>query len=169
MIAELSAALTALKETTGLVKVINDAKNDAEIKAATFELNCKLIDLQSECFALGDVIRSRDEEVIHLKAKIAEYENFQTQVEGYVLNQLGSGAFVYSKQELVQGTEVTMHLCPLCYSKKIKSILHPFPVSKSSVYFQSRCLHCENKFLMDRNPAFTAPPTMAEIGRLLND
>lgn len=169
MIAELSAALSALKETTGLVKVINDAKNDAEIKAATFELNNKLLILQSECFALGDSIRSREEEVSLLKAKIAEFENFQTQVEGYVLDQLQSGAFVYSKKEVVNGAEVTVCLCPLCYSKKAKSILHPFPVSKSSPYYQSRCLNCENKFMMDRNPGFSAPPTMAEIGRMLND
>ncbi|MBS8535755.1 hypothetical protein KER10_25150 [Escherichia coli] len=38
MIAELSAAMAAIKETAGLAKVINDAKTDAEVKAATIEL-----------------------------------------------------------------------------------------------------------------------------------
>jgi len=56
VIAELSAAMAALKETAGLVKVISSAKTDAEIKAATFELQSKLITLQSDCFTLGDVV-----------------------------------------------------------------------------------------------------------------
>lgn len=82
MIAELSAAMTAIKETAGLVKVINDAKTDAEVKAATIDLQNKLITLQAECFSLGDAIRLRDEEVMHLKAKIAEFEDFKRQTEG---------------------------------------------------------------------------------------
>ncbi len=99
MIAELSVAMAAIKETAGLAKVINDAKTDAEVKAATIELQNKLITLQAECFSLGDAIRLRDEEVMHLKAKIAEFEDFCAKVEGYVLEQLDSGAFVYSKND----------------------------------------------------------------------
>ncbi|HHY3116750.1 TPA: hypothetical protein ACV5OD_001159 [Citrobacter freundii] len=168
MIAELSAAMAAIKETAGLAKVINDAKTDAEVKAATIELQNKLIMLQAECFSLGDAIRLRDEEVMHLKAKIAEFEDFCSKVEGYVLDQLESGAFVYSKNEIVSGKEITVHLCPLCYSKNIKSILHPFPVSKNTHFCKSRCLHCENKFLMDKNPDYVQPKSLNEIGRELN-
>lgn len=92
--------MAAIKETAGLVKVINDAKTDAEVKAATIDLQGKLITLQAECFSLGDAIRLRDEEVMHLKAKIAEFEDFQTQIEGYELNKLASGSLVYSKKRL---------------------------------------------------------------------
>lgn len=99
MIAELSAAMTAIKETAGLAKVINDAKTDAEVKAATIELQNKLITLQAECFSLGDAIRSRDEKVMLLKAKIAEFEDFKSQTEGYVLNKFDSGSLVYSKKQ----------------------------------------------------------------------
>lgn len=123
MIAELSAAMTAIKETAGLVKVINDAKTDAEVKAATIDLQNKLITLQAECFSLGDAIRLRDEEVMHLKAKIAEFEDFQTQTEGYELNKLASGSLVYSKKQVVAGSEIIVHLCPNCFSKKVISIL----------------------------------------------
>ena len=168
MIAELSAAMAALRETASLAKVINDAKTDAEVKAATIELQNKLITLQAECFSLGDAIRLRDEEVVHLKAKIAEFEDFCSKVEGYFLEQLESGAFVYSRNEIVSGKEITVHLCPLCYSKNIKSILHPFPVGKSSIFHKSRCLNCENKFLMDKNPSYESPKSLGEIGRELN-
>ena len=168
MIAELSAAMAAIKETAGLAKVINDAKTDADVKAATIELQNKLITLQAECFSLGDAIRLRDEEVMHLKAKIAEFEDFCAKVEGYVLDQLDSGAFVYSKNEIVSGKEITVHQCPLCYSKNIKSILHPLPVGKTSHFLTSRCLHCENKFLMEKNPMYERPRSLRELGRDLN-
>lgn len=169
MIAELSAAMTAIKETAGLAKVINEAKSDAELKAATSEIQGRLITLQLECFSLGDVIRLRDEEIMHLKAKITEFENFRTQVEGYVLEQLDSGTFVYSKKEFVSGREISVNLCAHCYSKHIKAILHLLPVGQSSVFHKSRCLQCNNEFLMNRNSGYVAPPTMTEIGRLLND
>ncbi|HHH7213773.1 TPA: hypothetical protein ACP69G_003519 [Escherichia coli] len=164
MIAELSAAMAAIKETAGLAKVINDAKTDAEVKAATIELQNKLITLQAECFSPGDAIRLRNEEIMLLKAKIAEFENFQIQTEGYVLNQLESGAFVYSKEETVNGGTVTMHLCPKCFGQKTVSILQPFPVSEDAPFHESKCLHCENKFLMNKNPDYI-PLSFDEIAR----
>lgn len=39
---------------------------------------------------MGELLRSQDEEIMHLKAKITEFENFQAQTEGYALNQLES-------------------------------------------------------------------------------
>ncbi|MGK1995131.1 hypothetical protein ACR92Y_28315 [Klebsiella pneumoniae] len=152
MIAELSAAMTAIKETAGLVKVINDAKTDAEVKAATIDLQNKLITLQAECFSLGNAIRLRDEEVMHLKAKIAEYEDFKRQTEGYLLNKLDSGSLVYSKNQIVGDTEITVHLCPHCFAANKVSILQPQQVSMYASFNQSRCPSCKNVFDTDSAP-----------------
>ena len=152
VIAELSAAMTAIKETAGLVKVINDAKTDAEVKAATIDLQNKLITLQAECFSLGDAIRLRDEEVMHLKAKIAEFEDFKRQTEGYLLNKLDSGSLVYSKNQIVGDTEITVHLCPHCFAANKVSILQPQQVSMYASFNQSRCPSCKNVFDTDSAP-----------------
>ncbi|MCE9895870.1 hypothetical protein [Citrobacter portucalensis] len=162
MIAELSAAMTAIKETAGLAKVINDAKTDAEVKAATIELQNKLITLQAECFSLGDAIRLRDEEVMHLKAKVAEFEDFKSQTEGYVLNQLDSGTLVYSKNQLVGDAEITVHLCPQCYAKRQISMLQPtgdtaYDAHKNKYLHQSRCHSCDSLFPM--NISSYSPPS----------
>lgn len=149
MIAELSAAMTAIKETTGLAKVINDAKTDAEVKAATIELQNKLITLQAECFSLGDVIRQRDEEAMLLKAKITEFENFRSQTEGYELERLDSGAFVYSKKVLVNERPESVYLCPHCFGKHEVSILQPVEVMWSDGHFRTHCPSCNNKFWMN--------------------
>jgi len=164
VIAELSAAMAALKETAGLVKVISSAKTDAEIKAATFELQSKLITLQSDCFTLGDAVRSRDEEVMLLKAKIAEFEDFKAQTEGYVLNQLESGTLVYTKNQTVGDAEVAVHLCPNCHSKRVISILQPtgdtaYDAHTNKYLHQSRCHGCNSIFSMNISnyspPSFT--------------
>ncbi|MCK7147899.1 hypothetical protein ABUL17_07030 [Enterobacter hormaechei] len=156
MIAELSAAMAAIKETAGLAKVINDAKTDAEVKAATIELQNRLITLQAECFSLGDVIRQREEEAMLLKAKIAEYEDFNSQTEGYVFNQLDSGTFVYSKEQTVGDTKVTVHLCPQCFTKRVVSILQPtgepyYNAHTKSYFHQSVCHNCNASFSMNNS------------------
>ncbi|EKA2135623.1 hypothetical protein OKB61_004356 [Citrobacter freundii] len=149
MIAELSAAMTAIKETAGLVKVINDAKTDAEVKAATIELQNKLISLQAECFSLGDVIRQREEETMLLKAKIAEFEDFKSQTEGYELERLDSGTLVYSKKVLVNERPESVYLCPRCFAKHEVSILQPMEVMWSAGHFRTHCPSCDNKFWMN--------------------
>ncbi|MGL5665378.1 MAG: hypothetical protein ACRDD9_04535 [Shewanella sp.] len=168
MITELSAAMTAIKETVSLAKVISGAKTDSEVMAAVIELQSKLLTLQTECFSLGDAIRSRDEEIMHLKAKIADFEDFKHQTEGYVLNQLDSGSFVYSQEKTVGGAEIAVHLCANCFSKHVASILQPIPSQNNHMFHRSRCLNCESVFFMNYNDKYEPSPSLAEIGRRLN-
>ncbi|NIG87330.1 hypothetical protein M5J15_07730 [Serratia symbiotica] len=142
MITEFSAAMVALKETISLAKTISEAKTDADVKATTFELQGKLFNLQSDCLGLGDVIQSQKEQIAHLKAKVAEFKNFAREAEGYILNHLESGTFVYSKKQIVNETEVSIHLCPHCFTKKIISILQPV----EQIYFMSHCPSCKNHY-----------------------
>jgi hypothetical protein len=158
VIAELSAAMAALKETAGLVKVISAAKTDSEIKAATFELQSKLLTLQSDCFNLGDVVRSRDEEIMLLKAKIAEFEDFKSQAEGYILHQTDAGSLVYSKQIGVNDSQITVNACPHCFQQKKISILQPGTErSIKGSYWIHFCPSCKSDFKMDKTPAASTP------------
>ncbi|EPP5976331.1 hypothetical protein ACUT10_004942, partial [Escherichia coli] len=128
MIAELTAAMTAIRETAQITKLMNEAKTQAEVNAAIGELNSKLASIQHECVSLVELVSTYQEINASLKAKIAEFENFEAQTEGYILNQLESGTFVYSKEVTVNGGSIIMHLCPKCFGQKIVSILQPFPV-----------------------------------------
>lgn len=162
MIAELSAAMTAIKETANLAKAINDAKTDSEVKAATIELQSQLITLQAECFSLGDAIRLRDEEAMHLKAKIAEFENFTAQSEGYVLHKMEGGTLVYLKQAIVDGAELMVHACPHCFQQKKISILQPSTEkSAKGSYWIHFCPSCKSDFKMDKTPAASTPKDIA--------
>lgn len=86
-----------------------------------------------------------------LKAKIADFEDFKSQSEGYFINQLDSGSLVYSKEQIVGEKEIMVHLCPHCFIKKQISILQPKEVSEYASYKQSRCPSCKNEFDMDQN------------------
>ncbi|EIV8255267.1 hypothetical protein MA999_004845, partial [Escherichia coli] len=123
MIAELTAAMTAIRETAQIAKLMNEAKTQAEVNAAIGELNSKLASIQHECVSLVELVSTYQEINASLKAKIAEFENFEAQTEGYILNQLESGTFVYSKEVTVNGGSIIMHLCPKCFGQKIVSIL----------------------------------------------
>ncbi|WP_178081636.1 hypothetical protein [Plesiomonas shigelloides] len=167
MIAELSAVMTAIKETVSLAKVISDAKTDSEVRTAIAELQSRLLTLQAECLSLGDTIRSRDEEIMHLKATIASYEDFKHQTDGYFLNQLDSGSFVYSKEKIVGGTKTVVHLCASCFSKHVVSILQPIPSQNNHMFHRSRCLNCASTFFMNYNDKYEPSPDLAEIGHQL--
>ncbi|MFK8257690.1 hypothetical protein ACFL9S_07880 [Erwinia sp. AnSW2-5] len=157
MIAELSAAMTAIKETAGLVKVIHNAKTDTEVKAATIELQNKLITLQAECFNLGDAIRHRDEEAAHFKAKIAKFEDFKSDSKGYVLHRTEGETLVYSKQVVVDDLEMMVHACPHCYQQKKISMLQPgIEKSVKGGYWVYFCPCCNSQFKMDKTPAANA-------------
>ncbi|EKS6403299.1 hypothetical protein ACNQ05_02890 [Enterobacter cloacae complex sp.6701062] len=147
MIAEFSAAMAAIKETASLAKVISDAKTESEVNAAVSDLVSKLTSVQRECMSLIELARSYQEETVTLKAKIAEVEDFKTQTEGYVFDQLESGAFVYSNKQVINDAEVKVLLCPKCYAKRIVSILQPTgePCYNSHIkqyFYQSICHNC---------------------------
>lgn len=150
MIAEFTAAMAAIKETASLAKVISDAKTEAEINAAVGDMVSKLTSVQRECMTLIELARSYQEETIALKTKIAEFENFKIQSEGYVLNQLDSGSFVYSKNHAVGDSKTIVHLCPHCFESKKISILQPVPVDWTSDFNQSYCPRCKSEYRMDK-------------------
>lgn len=58
MIAEIGVSLTVLKEAFGFLKVIQDAKSDAEIQQATFDLRDRLSTLQMQNINLEELINS---------------------------------------------------------------------------------------------------------------
>lgn len=146
MFAEFSAAMSALKETAQIAKIFNDAKSEAEVRSAVQELNVKLMSVQRECMSLIELARSYQEETVALKAKIAEYEDYKSEIAGYEMNVLDFGTIVYSKKMVLNGKEVTVHLCPTCLANKKISILQPSNVSGYVGFNQIQCLLCDYRF-----------------------
>ncbi|WP_256119898.1 hypothetical protein [Escherichia coli] len=167
MIAELSAAMAAIKETAGLAKVINDAKTDAEVKAATIELQNKLITLQTEYFSL---ISLKEEEIVRLKEKIAEYEHFERESVGYELQQTEAGSFVYSKQLTVNDKQLMVNVCARCFHERKISILQP-AVEKPARngFFIHYCPSCRSEFKINKVPESKREPLHTRLAGVRRD
>ncbi|HFO3969789.1 TPA: hypothetical protein ACHKS2_002758 [Escherichia coli] len=170
VIAELSAAMAAIKETAGLAKVINDAKTDAEVKAATIELQNKLITLQAECFSLGETISLKEEEIVRLKEKIAEYEHFERESVGCELQQTEAGSFVYSKQLPVNDKQLMVNVCTRCFHERKISILQP-AVEKSARngFFIHYCPSCRSEFKINKVPESKREPLHTRLAGVRRD
>jgi predicted nuclease with TOPRIM domain len=149
VIVEFSAAMSAIKETAVMAKGILNAKTQTEINSAVSDMLSKLTSVQFECVSLIEMVRSYQEEAASLKAKIAEIEDFQQQAEGYKLNKLDSGTLVYSKKQFIGDTEITVHLCPQCFGKKVISVLQPMEIMRLDAHFRTFCPACNNKFWMN--------------------
>lgn len=144
MIAEFTAAMSAIKETASLAKVISDAKTEAEVNAAVSDMVSKLTSVQRECMSLIELARSYQEETVSLKAKIADFEDFQVQSEGYMLDQLPAGTLVYSKKQVMYAGQVIVHACPKCFLEKKISMLQPGP--SANYHYQIFCPSCNTTF-----------------------
>ncbi|MBG6248361.1 MULTISPECIES: hypothetical protein [Symbiopectobacterium] len=152
MIAELSAAMAAIRETAQLAKLINDAKTEAEVNAAVNELNSKLSSIQCECVSLVELVGTYQEMNTSLKAKIAEFENFKVQAVDYSLNKVDSGTLVYSKNIVLSDGETAVNACPHCFHQNKISILQPDSVTGFGGFYVHFCPECKNKFRMNRVP-----------------
>lgn len=157
VIAELSTALTAIKEAIGLSKLIKEAKTESQVIAATSDLNLKLCSLQEYCFTLSDMVRLREERILELEEKIAHIEDFKRQADGYVFEQLESGTFVYVRKQVMGDRETTVYLCAKCFSRHVISVLQPtgkysYDDNSGIRYVQSQCLHCSATYMMNKSP-----------------
>ncbi|WP_273803588.1 hypothetical protein [Providencia rettgeri] len=148
MLPEITASITAVRESLNLLKAINDAKTESEIRNATFELQRKLQDIQMDNLKLIDLVYSYKTQVDELTQRIDEKIAFKGKVEGYSPHTLKSGTFTYINDSAVNESNDPHYLCANCYQKEIVSILQPCGIE--SRHFQSYCPHCNNKYLMER-------------------
>lgn len=148
MLPEITASITAVRESLNLLKAINDAKTESEIRNATFELQRKLQDIQMDNLKLIDLVYSYKTQIDELTQRIDEKVSFESKVEGYSPCTLESGTFAYINDSVVNEGGEPHYLCANCYQQKIISILQPCGIE--SRHFQSYCPHCNNKYLMER-------------------
>ncbi|MGG2143294.1 hypothetical protein [Symbiopectobacterium sp. RP] len=153
MIAELSVAMAAIRETAQLAKLINDAKTEAEVNAAVSELNSKLASIQRECISLVELVGTYQEMNTSLKAKIAEFENFKVQAVDYSLNKVDSGTLVYSKNIVLSDGETAVNACPHCFHQNKISILQlGVTTTAMSGFHVHYCPECKSDFKMNKLP-----------------
>ncbi|HDL6959159.1 TPA: hypothetical protein PXM37_002758 [Yersinia enterocolitica] len=150
MIAEIGVSLTVLKEAFGFLKVIQDAKSDAEIQQATFDLRDRLSTLQMQNINLEELINSYREKVVKLEKEKADRDSFDSKSKSYVPHKMESGTFTYISKFPVEDDIPEHYLCANCYQDSVISILQPR--GRNSSFFESYCPKCSAEFHMNRVP-----------------
>jgi hypothetical protein len=153
MIAEIGASLAALKEAFSLVKVIQDAKSDAEIQQATFDLRDRLSTLQMQNINLEELINYYREKIVNLEKEKADRDSFNAQSKRYSPHKMASGAFVYVSKLPAEENIPEHYLCTNCYQNSVISVLQP-STEKHSMggYFVHSCLRCKSDYKMGEVP-----------------
>jgi hypothetical protein len=124
-IAAIAGAASALKSAYDLSKAALSAHDDSVVRAKVSEMQGEIsaalasaITAQTEHLAALDRVRDLERELAQLKAWEVEKQRYQ-------MERLPPGVIVYTlKQEGVNAGEVPHSICPTCYHRGKKSLLH---------------------------------------------
>ena len=140
MYAEISAAIASAKTALDIAKAAHGLANFNELVAAVSEVNTKLIQATAVALASQEKQSALADEIAQLKDKIRENENWETQMQRYMLFQFPTGSLVYAVKPGMEQGEPTHYLCASCVDKRQKSTLQPHGRSLRcnvcSLYFQ---------------------------------
>lgn len=153
MITEIAGSITAIRESLNLVRAIGEAKSEAEVQAATYELRNKLQDIQMENLKLTDLIYALKAQVAELEQQIKNQSDFVTKASAYTPHTLESGTFTYIINSTSDSVDGARYLCANCYESSIISVLQPNPTNPHHRgYFISYCPKCSSEFRMHKTP-----------------
>lgn len=109
------SGLSAFSGLVGLARGLKDI-NDAVVRNdAIYELTSKLLDAQQEYATLL-------KRVGELEAKLAQFENWESEKQRYELKKHGN-ALAYALKEGVNPPEHPHFICPDCYQHRKKTIV----------------------------------------------
>lgn len=153
MLPEIVASMTAVRESLNLIKIINEAKTDAEIRNATFELQRKLQDIQLDNLKLIDLVYEYKSRVDELTEEVDKKVSFGSKAEHYSPRTLESGTFTYINNSHIDKCDKPHYLCASCYGQAVISVLQPNannPFNRG--YFIYYCPRCSSEFRMYKTP-----------------
>lgn len=117
MVAEVFAGIGAFKSMMDMAKAVRDM-------GVSTAVNSAVIDLQEKILAARDEYSTLLGSVGELEAKLASFENWESEKQRYELKPHGERqALAYALKEGVDTTEPAHSICPDCYQQKKKSIL----------------------------------------------
>ena len=157
MISEFTAAFTAATAASKMAGGILKLTNDVKVQEAVIALNHQVIDLQTKLFAAHAKCEELTEIKREIERKLVARENWNAEADRYQLVDLASGIPVYALNPDKAGTEPLHYLCPNCFQKQKKSILHRPAVDHANY----KCDECS----FDVRPTPAAAPIMVGFKR----
>jgi translation initiation factor 2B subunit (eIF-2B alpha/beta/delta family) len=138
--ATIDAITSPLKLAVETVKKLVDLRDAAKLRDATRQLYDQILAAQQGAVAAQQHETTMAEEIRSLKARVDEFEAWDTEKQRYQLTKLPPGVFVYRLKPDMQGSEPMHSICEKCYQTSKKSILHS--VGKYNGIEHLKCHSC---------------------------
>ncbi|MCY0092664.1 hypothetical protein [Hoeflea ulvae] len=139
---KISATITLLKQTSGLVKDVAPLVQNSEAKAKLSEVREQLLDASERVNDLRAVNNEIVDRNLQLEGEIREIKSFLSKKDSYVPYRLERGAFVYVAENSPDGPEKAPWYCQHCF--EVEHRLSPMNYRKeaegrSAVYACQSC------------------------------
>jgi hypothetical protein len=125
MYAEIVAAVQSTKALAELVKAANGLSNQLELLTAVNTVQEKLSQALISNLEGAEKQAALSERVRELEKRIAEVENWEQQMQRYVLFEFPTKTLAYAIRPGMEQGEPAHYLCTTCVEKKQKTILQP--------------------------------------------
>lgn len=148
--------LSGITFAANAYKAAVELKDEAQIAAATYDLQAQLTIAGAHCLAMNEKVaaatdseRTLKTRVRDLEDEIAELKRRAAERERYDLVQDFPGTFTLRIKESARGAEPVHHICPGCMDNKaLKSILQ----SENTVHTFYKCPACNTLYRMGQSP-----------------
>lgn len=149
MIAEITAVQQLAgqaKAAVDVVKGLISLQVTTETQATVFEVQKRLLDMQSLAMQARDEQSALQQRVHELEAALAKRDDWEREKKRYKLRQVSRGVYVYvvAKSELQPG-EPPHSICPSCFEHGQKSVLQIARLA----YRPFQCPSCKTVYEMD--------------------
>lgn len=141
-----AAALSSLKTAFDLTKSLLDVQGAAKIGAKVIELQSQILSAQQSAMNAQQEQATLIEAVKSLESEIARLKKWDADKSDYRLEDVGSGAFVYSPKREPTASEPNHWLCVKCFEGGQRSLVQNLGRRPDKAIAQFACPSCKNGF-----------------------
>ena len=159
---EISAALASVRVASDIAKGILSLNKDVAVNEKAIELLSNILSLQKDLLSLqseyGELLKSKGD----LEEQLKQFDTWSKTESQYKLDEVSSGIFVRSPNNLDESKEPMHWLCAHCWEDKIKSILQLD--HSGETYKKYICPRCKNTIEVRHGNPFPRKPSPRSSG-----
>lgn len=138
---DILAGYNGIRAAIETVKTMHDLSTSVERNRAVMDVMVSLNLAMGELFEANQARLALVKENKDLKEKLRQLEDWTAEKEKYELVDTGQGSLAYALKESERGSVPGHYLCPHCYEKGQKSMLHheTLPVGRAQTLVCHSC------------------------------
>jgi hypothetical protein len=152
----IAGAFQAFNAVKAIGKSMVDTRDKAMLNEKAIEFQAALLEAQSSMFAVNEERSSLLQRIEALEKELAGLRSWERERARYELKTLDPGIFVYALKDGDTAGEPPHFICPTCYQRGKKSILHSNQGETRGRY-HLKCNECKSDDLLVGKSEFHRP------------